>query len=413
MEAAAPALLSGLSELLLRRPPSLRELVTVIGYADDYAWFAGLVCRLFPDRAEAVLSAPDLHTRVERFANLFGERHFPLYAPYFEFWTEMEGEEPPWSWLRRGIPFDLMGFGYDGLHEMWNGYRDGISALLLLARPPDSFYGESDEIRVAWLESAAEHIPQSTLERVPPGRHTRRGVGRGSEGDPVRGGGQGRLLGLRRDGQPLPRPLLRRRVFRRVLRPLGRRHHRRGHGGVAQGQRPHGLGVQARRLAGGGPSPAASPRCWTSRWRGYPNKNRRKTTMSNDAEKTEWSLPGPADAPRDNLKLQLEVYGETILLRGFESDSTWVRTVSADEISGVFTQHLGFSSGLLPQDALWWNQGEDRAGGCPLEAAAGAAGGPAAGGVQAPRTAPASHAGAGLRLLAGPRALGLRGPEPP
>ena len=24
----------------------------------------------------------------------------------------------------------------------------------------------------------------------------------------------------------------------------------------------------------------------------------------------------------------------------------------------MFTQHLGFSSGLLPHDALWWNQGE-------------------------------------------------------
>ena len=80
--------------------------------------------------------------------------------------------------------------------------------------------------------------------------------------------------------------------------------------------------------------------------------------MSNEPDTTQWSLPGPADAPRDDLKLQLEVYGETILLRGFDGDSTWVRTVSADEIANVFTQHLGFSSGLLPQDALWWNQGE-------------------------------------------------------
>ena len=47
-----------------------------------------------------------------------------------------------------------------------------------------------------------------------------------------------------------------------------------------------------------------------------------------------------------------------ILLRGFDGDSAWVRTVSADGIANVFTQHLGFSSGLLPQDALWWNQGE-------------------------------------------------------
>ena len=80
--------------------------------------------------------------------------------------------------------------------------------------------------------------------------------------------------------------------------------------------------------------------------------------MTSDAEKTEWSLPGPDDMPRDKLNLQLEVYEETILLRGFDGDTSWVRTVSADEIANVFTQHLGFSSGLLPLDALWWNQGE-------------------------------------------------------
>ena len=168
MEAVAPVLMSGLAELLLRRPPSLRELVTLVGYADDYAWFAGLVRRLFPEEAEAALSAPDVRTRVERFANLFGERHFPLYAPFIEFWTEAE-DEPPWSWLRRGIPFDLMGFGYDGLHEMWDGYREGLSAMALLVKPPDVYYDGPDGLRVAWLESAAERIPQETLLRVPEG----------------------------------------------------------------------------------------------------------------------------------------------------------------------------------------------------------------------------------------------------
>ena len=56
--------------------------------------------------------------------------------------------------------------------------------------------------------------------------------------------------------------------------------------------------------------------------------------------------------------MQLEIYNETILLRGFENDSAWVRTVSADQIANVFTQHLGLSSGLLPEETLWWNQGE-------------------------------------------------------
>ena len=81
-------------------------------------------------------------------------------------------------------------------------------------------------------------------------------------------------------------------------------------------------------------------------------------TTTNDVDRTEWSLPVQDDLPRDTLQAQLEVYGETVLLRGFESDRTWVRTVSADEIANVFSRHLGFSSGLLPENALWWNQGE-------------------------------------------------------
>ena len=169
MEAAAPARLSGMAGMLLRRPPSLRELVTLVGHADDYAWFAGLVRRLFPEGAEVVLAAPDVRRRVERFARLFGERHFPLYAPFIEFWLDEEEEDPPWTWLRRGIPFDLMGFGYDGVHEMWNGYRDGLSAMALLVKPADSFYEEPDGLRVAWLESAAARIPQDTLLHIPQG----------------------------------------------------------------------------------------------------------------------------------------------------------------------------------------------------------------------------------------------------
>ena len=80
--------------------------------------------------------------------------------------------------------------------------------------------------------------------------------------------------------------------------------------------------------------------------------------MSDDTETTRWSLPDEMDVPRDELKIQLEVYSETILLRGFEDGGGWVRSVSADGIANALARHLGFSSGLLPQDALWWNQGQ-------------------------------------------------------
>ncbi len=166
MATAAPPVLSDLAGMLLRRPPSLQELVVRLGYAEDYAWFTGLVGRLFPNDAEDVLSVSDAGGRLERFARLFEERHFPLYAPFIEFYVD-EGEEPPFSWLRRGIPFQLMGIGYDGLHEMWDGYREGLSALALLAEAPGYYWDEPDGLRTAWLEAAAERIPQATLERIP------------------------------------------------------------------------------------------------------------------------------------------------------------------------------------------------------------------------------------------------------
>ena len=168
MEAATPLRLSGLAELLLRRPPSLRELVALVGHTDDYAWFTGLVRRLFPQEAEAVLSPPNARERVEGFARTFEQRHFPLYAPFFDYYLSEE-DEPAFTALRRGIPYDLQGVGYEGLHEMRNGYREGLSALALLVKPPESFYTEPDEIRVAWLESASAHIPQDTLLRIPEG----------------------------------------------------------------------------------------------------------------------------------------------------------------------------------------------------------------------------------------------------
>ena len=168
MDAPAPLRLSSLASRLLRRPPSLRELVTLVGFADDYAWFAGLVRRLFPVEAEAALAVPDVRERVARFTRLFAARHFPLYTPHLDFFLD-EGDDPPFTWLRQGMPYELMGIGEEGLHELWDSYREGLAALVLLAAPPDAPYLEPEGLRVAWLEAAAAHIPPETLGRVPLG----------------------------------------------------------------------------------------------------------------------------------------------------------------------------------------------------------------------------------------------------
>ena len=227
--------------------------MTLVGYADDYAWFAGLVRRLFLLRRRRRRFRPPTYvTRVERFAQLFGERHFPLYAPIIEFWTEVE-DEPPWSWLRRGIPFDLMGFGYDGLHEMWNGYREGLSAMALLVKPPDVYYDGPDGLRVAWLESAAERIPQETLLRVPQGGIPLEDLTGALKGTRFEGAAQACSWVLAETGNFFLDHCYDDGSYDGFADPWEDDIIAGGHGGVAQGQRPHGLGVQAGRLAGGGP----------------------------------------------------------------------------------------------------------------------------------------------------------------
>ena len=113
-----------------------------------------------------MLAVPDVGERLGNFARHFQERHFPLYAPYLEFFVD-EGDDPPFTWLRRGIPFQLMGFGYDGLHEMWDGYREGLSALALLAEPPDAYYDEPGGLRPPGWNAPPSAFPRRRWSGFP------------------------------------------------------------------------------------------------------------------------------------------------------------------------------------------------------------------------------------------------------
>ena len=54
--------------------------------------------------------------------------------------------------------------------------------------------------------------------------------------------------------------------------------------------------------------------------------------------------------------MQLEFYQESLILKGFDKEVSWIRQVSADEIAATLTHHMGARTGLLPQGTLWWRQ---------------------------------------------------------
>ena len=169
MESTAPPRLSGLARRLVRRPPSISDVVALLRYSEDYGWFVDLTHQMFPEEADGILGLPGIRERVGRFVHLVEERLFPLERGMVEYILD-EGVMPACSWLRRGIPYRLMGYSYDDFHELWGNYRDGISVLALLTKSSiEEHYGNAKGIRVSWLESAAVQIPQATLDRIPAG----------------------------------------------------------------------------------------------------------------------------------------------------------------------------------------------------------------------------------------------------
>ena len=146
----------------------------------DRAWFEELVQQTLPDHAWEILQLDSEWDQVVGFAARFSMDHFPLWDQYLQMNQEWAQEEPedsylesnPYTLLKQGIPFQLMGFTWEDQHEMWDQVRDGLSALALLAETPD--YDHLDAwglggMRVAWLEAASGSIPEETLRRIPDG----------------------------------------------------------------------------------------------------------------------------------------------------------------------------------------------------------------------------------------------------
>ena len=60
--------------------------------------------------------------------------------------------------------------------------------------------------------------------------------------------------------------------------------------------------------------------------------------------------------PRDILRCRLDIYEEIAQLRFFNTDSTTVKIVGADDIAAALMANLDFNSGLLPKNCLWWKR---------------------------------------------------------
>ena len=171
MQVQSPPKLTLLLPPLERAPLSINGIIDLIANFEDQIWFNELVKEFTPGAAHDVQTANSPAMKVAAFAEHFERRHFPLNYiftdGYLEEW-DMDEPNSIYSMLRAGIPYFMMGVDPDDVHEAWTGqYGPGRSAMMLIPRLEEGYFYRDDDIRLAWLEAAAEHIPRETLLRIP------------------------------------------------------------------------------------------------------------------------------------------------------------------------------------------------------------------------------------------------------
>jgi hypothetical protein len=81
--------------------------------------------------------------------------------------------------------------------------------------------------------------------------------------------------------------------------------------------------------------------------------------LPDDFSAYQWALPESLDVPKDELKLRLDFYGDSIVLYSLDGGTIVAKMVSAGDISLALLSQVPLSSGLLPKNALWWKQAGD------------------------------------------------------
>jgi len=81
--------------------------------------------------------------------------------------------------------------------------------------------------------------------------------------------------------------------------------------------------------------------------------------MNNEPVAYQWALPEGVDIPPDELQVRLDFYRESVVMYLVQNGVITTRMVSARDIAMAMLKEVPLSSGLLPNNALWWQQGRE------------------------------------------------------
>jgi hypothetical protein len=75
----------------------------------------------------------------------------------------------------------------------------------------------------------------------------------------------------------------------------------------------------------------------------------------------QWALPENVDIPRDELKVRLDFYGQSVVMYVLEGGIITTKMVSAQDIALALLRDIPLGSGVLPENTLWWQHRQEGA----------------------------------------------------
>ena len=75
----------------------------------------------------------------------------------------------------------------------------------------------------------------------------------------------------------------------------------------------------------------------------------------------QWALPENVAIPRDELKVRLDFYGQSVVMYVLEDGIVTTKMVSAQDIALALLRDIPLGSGILPENTLWWQHRQDGA----------------------------------------------------
>src|SRR3972149_1581195 len=139
--------LSVLARKLMSGPPSLAYFMALLEQGESFTGFRDLIREYLPEY-EVTIMAEDLDRRAWRFSQLFSQYYFPLH-------DNTLSDEFSMGYLLSGIPFQPLGFSYEGYHASADLRQGYILALALV----ECNWAEGDPLGLSDDEEEADGIP--------------------------------------------------------------------------------------------------------------------------------------------------------------------------------------------------------------------------------------------------------------